>query len=497
MSMPQLRISAPSLVRQVSVGVTPDRLADDLSRVGPSYRELARRIRSALLEGRLAVSTGLPSERELATAAGLSRTTVAAAYGLLRDDGWLSSVRGSGSRLTFPADTKSAGAWAIGGKIATDDSGAIDLTTASSPAPADEILTAVAAAAQQLPALLRADGYHPLGLRQLREGIARRYTDAHLPTSADEILITNGAQHAWSLILATLSAPGDRVLLECPTYPLALDAVRAARRVPVPIPVRADPSHAWDIDLIAASLRQASPRLAYLIPDFHNPTGALMDADTRARVIAACAGTSTLLVVDESLREVPFPSTGELPPPLAAFDDASRVLTIGSISKSLWGGLRVGWIRTTRTLVNRLGEARSLGDMAGSVLDQLVVLAILENPGTAMLSQATRLAAGCAALLEALAEHLPKWTPTTPSGGASLWVELPGPYASELARMAPGVGVHIVPGPRFGPDGTMDSYLRLPFTAAPEQLTAAVIRLASIDAAAAAARPGIPERWMT
>ena len=113
--------------------------------------------------------------------------------------------------------------------------GVIDLTTACLPAPAEPLMAAVAAAAAELPKYLAADGYRPFGLPVLREIIAERYTAIGVPTTAEQILVTSGAQHAFTLILGELSAPGDRVLIECPTYPVALDALRARRRVPAPV----------------------------------------------------------------------------------------------------------------------------------------------------------------------------------------------------------------------------------------------------------------------
>ncbi|MGS0688472.1 MocR-like transcription factor YczR [Nakamurella sp. GG22] len=516
------RISATTLARRLGP-VPPDRGL-------PTYRALADRIRAAVLDGRLTVATGLPSERELAAGLKLSRTTVGAAYGLLREQGWLDSRRGSGSRLRLPdgdhqsvpfavgqpaaafprpAATGSAGifGWQDGvGWQHPADAGdglpaVIDLTIACLPAPADAVSAAVASAANQLPRYLSGDGYLPFGLPVLRDTIAARYSAAGVPTTAEQILVTSGAQHAFTLIVGELSAAGDRVLIECPTYPVALDALRAHRRVPAPVGMAeqtgpGDTGSPWDIDLFAATMRQIAPRLGYLIPDFQNPTGALMDEQTRESMVAAARAARTVLLSDESFRDVPFPGTAALPPPLAAFeDDASgtRVLSIGSVSKSLWGGLRVGWIRAAPALVQRLAAARALGDMSGPVLDQLVVTELLGNPDTALAVQRSRLATGAAALQAALARDLPDWEPTRPTGGTFLWVRLPGPYATELAQLAQSAGVRIAPGPRFGPDGTMASYLRLPFTSSPERLAAAVRRLATADAqAAAGARSSLP-----
>ncbi len=566
--MESTRISAGTLARRL--GPPPQ------DRGLPAYRVLADRIRAAVLDGRLTVSTGLPSERELAAGLKLSRTTVGAAYGLLRDQGWLDSRRGSGSRLRLPDGSPHDGSWGTGlagtgssgngpggagsrgngargdesgrdgtgrngsgnggsGRFGTggeptgvfnaggifgwrtgsgwrsDDAAGpdavIDLTTACLPAPADEVTGALTAAAQHLPHYLHRDGYQPFGVHALRDVIAARYSAAGLPTTAEQILVTSGAQHAFTLILGELSAPGDRVLIECPTYPVALDAVRAGRRVPAPVGMAdptiagdGSPGSAWDAELFAATMRQIAPRLGYLIPDFHNPTGALMDEPTRESIVAAARRSRTLLLADESFRDVPFPDTPPMPPSLAAFEhdgSGTRVLSLGSVSKSIWGGLRVGWIRAAPSLVQRLAAARALGDMAGPVIDQLVAAELLANPEAALSVQRSRLATGAAALLSALSNTLPEWQPTVPQGGTSLWVRLPGPFATELALMAPSVGVRIAPGPRFGPDGTMASYLRLPFTSSPDRLITAVTRLATVAPRAAAGAQSTLPGWLT
>jgi len=488
---------------------------------------LADRIRAAVLDGRLAVATGLPSERDLAVGLSLSRTTVGAAYALLREQGWLDSRRGSGSRLRLPDTARGAGrsqaagagrstgsggrsglleTFGAGGifgmRSAAPDDGSeiIDLTTACLPAPAEQLAAAVLTAVEHLPRYTGGDGYLPFGLPVLREAIAARYSAAGVPTAAEQILVTSGAQHSFTLIVGELSSPGDRVLIECPTYPVALDALRAHRRIPAPVGL-AEPDQAglvlsesvWDTDLFGATLRQIAPRLGYLIPDFHNPTGALMDVATRESLVVAARAARTLLLVDESFRDVPFPGTAPIPPPMAAFDDGTRVLSLGSVSKSFWGGLRVGWIRAAPPLVQRLAAARALGDMSGPVLDQLVVASLLADPEPALSLQRSRLATGAAALQAALAAQLPTWRPTHPAGGTSLWVRLPGPFATDLALLAPSAGVRIAPGPRFGPDGTMESYLRLPFTAGADRLVTAVGRLAVIAGQAAlGARSSLP-----
>lgn len=492
------RLSATALAR---------RLGPIDSTRGPAYRDLADRIRAAVLDGRLTVSTGLPSERELAAGLDLSRTTVGAAYALLREQGWLDSRRGSGSRLRLPAGTGrsapttpdgAAGAAIFGyPRVGSDD--IIDLTVASLPAPAEALRAAVVAATDDLAQHLQTDGYHPYGLPDLRELIAARYTAAGVPTTVEQVLVTSGAQHALTLCLGEFSAAGDRVLIESPTYPIALDAIRHHRRVPVPVGLTAScdvttddaipaDEQTWDMGVIGPALRHSGPRLAYLIPDFQNPTGAVMPWATREAMVAAARSANTLLVVDDSFRDITFPGSAPLPPPVAAADGrrgSETVLTLGSLSKPLWGGLRTGWVRGTPLQIRRLAAARALGDMAGPVLDQLVATRLLQEPHTALDVQRARVAAGARAVQDALAEHLPAWRWTTPSGGTSLWVRLPEASASELAALAPAAGVRVVAGTRFGPDGTMGEHLRLPFTAGPDVLTEAVRRLAGVAGTAA------------
>ncbi len=501
------RISASTLARRLG--------PEPIGSTGPAYRQLAHRIRSAVLDGRLAVTSGLPSERDLAAGLSLSRTTVTAAYSLLRDEGWLDSRRGSGSRLRLPGatahpghDARPLGPAGLFGypAMAADDT--IDLSTASVPAPVETLQRAGLLALQDLPGYAGGDGYAPFGLPVLRQAVADHYSSSGVPTTPEQILVTSGAQHAFVLALQELSAAGDRVMIECPTYPVALDAIRVARRVPGPIgmpgpempgsrPESGALDPAWDAELICTTMRQTAPRLAYLIPDFQNPTGALMDQVTRERVVQAARRNGTLLLIDESFRDVPFPDSPVLPPRMSALDIGGlRVLSLGSLSKSVWGGLRIGWIRAAPALINRLATARALGDMSGPVVDQLIAAHFLADPEPAFDRQRRRLAHGAAVLTTTLASELPSWQVSRPRGGASLWVALPGPFASELARLTPTVGVRIAPGPRFGPDGTMESYLRLPFTQPPEKLISGVRRIASIADEAQRARPSDMPGWL-
>ncbi|NES12227.1 MULTISPECIES: PLP-dependent aminotransferase family protein [Micromonospora] len=443
-------------------------------RRSPDYAALAGAVRGLLADGRLPLGVRLPAERELAEALRISRTTVTAAYRELRETGHLASRRGAGSWTMLPGTHRvaSTGLW-----TPLDDRDMIDLGVAALAAP-PQLVPAARAATEDLPRYLGGAGYHPTGIIELREAVARSYTERGLPTSPEQIMVTSGTQHALDLVLRLALSPGGGVLVESPTYPNALAAL-AARRARITTHGLAADGVGWDADLLLGSIRQGRPKLAYLIPEFQNPTGHLMAAELRERLVGAAHAAGTDLVIDESFVDLPLDGT-ELPPPVATFDRHSRVISIGGMSKPYWGGLRIGWVRASAPQVQRLAAARVGVDMASPVLDQLVAVHLLADAPAIVAARRTQLAAQRDALVGALAERLPDWRVTAPRGGVTLWAELDGPVSSALARAAEEVGVRLAPGPRFGLDGTLERFLRLPFTLPAADLVEAVGRLAAV-----------------
>ena len=341
-------------------------------RRSPDYAALAGAVRGLLADGRLPLGVRLPAERELAEALRISRTTVTAAYRQLRETGHLASRRGAGSWTMLPGNHRvaSTGLW-----TPLDDREMLDLGVAALAAP-PQLLSAARAAAEDLPRYLGGAGYHPTGIIELREAVADAYTARGLPTSADQIMVTSGTQHALDLVLRLALAPGGTVLVESPTYPNALAALAGRRARISTHGLAADAG--WEPDLLLGSLRQTRPKLAYLIPEFQNPTGHLMPAALRERVVAAAHAVGTDLVIDESFVDLPLDGT-ELPPPVAVYDRHSRVISIGGMSKPYWGGLRIGWVRASAPQVQRLAAVRVGVDMASPVLDQLVAVHLLAD----------------------------------------------------------------------------------------------------------------------
>ncbi|MEV0388263.1 PLP-dependent aminotransferase family protein [Nonomuraea sp. NPDC050643] len=443
------------------------RLVDVDPAARPYYRALADGVRGLIMDGQIPVRVRMPAERHLAETLNVSRTTVTAAYDLLRERGYLDSRQGSGSWTALPDPaTAPDNPW-----LSTDGDGLIQLQCAAPPAPTI-LRAAMTEAIEDIPRYGMGNGYDPMGLPVLRERIAAFYTAKGVATRPEQIVVTTGSQHAIQLVIGLLVGAGDAVIVESPTYPHAMDVARhrGARIVPVGI------SHeGWQQDLVAGAMRQSGARLAYLMPDFHNPTGALMEDQVRAVVVGAARRAGTMLLVDETWAEL---ALDEVPrtSPVAAFDTDSRVISIGSASKLWWGGLRIGWIRTTAALARRLAMFRSAVDIASPVLEQLVVVRLFDRLEETRAERRRTLRASRDALVSGLREHLPEWTFTVPRGGGTLWIRL-DTNATPLAEAAATHGVRVAPGPWFGLEGTLEGYLRLPYTQPPGLLAEAVTRL--------------------
>jgi DNA-binding transcriptional MocR family regulator len=447
-------------------------LLQDVPAERPYYTALARAVRGLVLEGRLPLRVRLPAERDLATVLGVSRTTITAVYDVLRAEGFIESRQGSGSWTTLPPNPMTApepGRFGSAHPPARPQD--IDLGCAAPAAPRI-FEEAVAAAVAELPRYTPGFGYEPAGLIPLRESIADRYTERGLATRPDQIVVTTGAQHALTLLMQTLVNAGDTVLVESPTYPRVLDAVRhrGARLVPAGV------NRGWDVELIASSLRQTAVRLAYTIPDFQNPTGHLMSDAERGAFVDAARRADCHVVADETFAELAIDPPA-VPPPLAAYDSGGRVISVGSADKLFWGGLRIGWIRTTSPIARRLTIAREAIDIASPVLEQLIARELLARMGEVRAERSKQLGESRDALAGALRATLPDWEFTLPQGGMSLWARLPAPVATVLAEAALRRGVRVVPGPAFGTDGVLDDYLRLPYVLPPQVLLDAVGRL--------------------
>ncbi len=437
----------------------------------PRYAALARRIRELVTGGQLPPGTRLPAERDLATALATSRVTVASAYRVLREEGWARTRHGSGTVTDAPHDT-TPDPW-----YSHSDSAQFDLAHAA-PGAAPELEAAYRTALERFPAMTAGHGYFHAGLPELRAAVADRFTARGLPTDPDQVVITAGVGDACSVVAETLLQPGDRVLVEHPTYPGALRVVEAAGGRLVPVAVDA----ARPDDLVQAAhlaARQSAPRLAYLEPDFANPTGARLSAAGRRRLAATLWQQGVVTLVDEVAAELHL-DDGPQPPYAAGVPDAATV-TVGGLSKAVWGGLRIGWLRTDAVLAARLGATLSRRQLAVGVLDQLAATVLVRDLDSVLVDRRDRLRVQRDALLAAVAERLPEWRVHPPAGGLSLWCALPeGLSSAALTAAAAGAGLVLAEGRAFGTGHAFDDHLRLPFTRPPAELRSAVELLAGL-----------------
>lgn len=436
------------------------------SRSGPAYVGLSDAIRLLIIDGRLPVGARLPSERALADALRVSRTTVTAAYTQLRDDGYLNARRGARSTTALPVAPVPP---------VRITSAAANLAAATLAGPAAVLARSFAEAADQVTPYLHDIGIELTGVPALRSAIAERYCARGLPTDPDEVMVTTGALHAIGLILATYTQPDDRVLVEQPTYHGALAAMATRGVRPVPVALAPD---GWEIDAVEAAIRQLTPNLAYLIPDNHNPTGMTMPISDRKRLAQIISETRTRTIVDETITDMWLDE--EVPPPFASVVTARRdlVMTVGSMSKSFWGGLRIGWIRADRSTLATIGALRPAIDMGTPIVEQIAAASLLAAEDEVLPERRDILRSRRALLLRLLDRHLPDWEPVPGKGGLSLWVRLPAPMSSALSAAASRMGLEIPPGPRFGLDGTLERFIRVPFTLPDDQLVEAIELLA-------------------
>jgi Transcriptional regulators containing a DNA-binding HTH domain and an aminotransferase domain (MocR family) and their eukaryotic orthologs len=456
-----------------SAHLTPrglDALLTDWRGAAPAYESLADRIRLLILDGRIGIDVRLPAERDLAEHLGLSRTTVAAAYRRLRERGFATSVRGSGTITRLPALAPVTHLPA-GPEL-------LDFTKAALPATV-LLPDAVRAASEELTAYLGDTGYDPVGLPVLREAIARHYTDRGLATEPDEVLVTVGAQQAIALVARALVTRGDRALIEAPTYPHAHEALAAAGARLVTVPVSTETADGWDVDELLNTLRRTSPAVAYVMPEFQNPTGRTMAPAVRRQLLSAAAAQGTIVVADETPGELDIDRRGRYRP-LAAYDDGAgaQVLMIGSASKTMWGGLRIGWLRAERRLIRKLAAVRAGFDLGSPILEQLVVARLLPKSPQIVEERRARLRSGRDSIQAAVSERFPQWTTPEVHGGLAMWLNIGVPLSSQLALAARGHGLMITAGPRFGIDGAFERFLRMPLTYTPDAIERAVDALA-------------------
>lgn len=446
---------------------------------GPLYRQLSRAVAALVERGELAGGARLPAERALAGAVAVSRGVVVAAYDELVATGVAERRPGSGTFVATRLDLPPAGREGTALVGALVDQGrdrgrelAIDLSISVLHEARD--LPDVAVSTAQLGSVA-ADS--PWGLPELRVRIAERLTAIGLPSEPDQVVVTTGAQQGISAAVGCWVRPGDRVVVDDPTYPGVLSAVAAAGAIAVPVPVD---EHGPVLAALEAALA-GGPALLYVQSGPHSPTGGRLSGHRRD-VIARWARQARIPVVEDLALHALDWSARRPETPLAARLGSHPSAVVGSYSKRFWAGLRVGFVRAPEPVAQRLVRVKATHDLGSSTVSQAMALALLDHPRheRSMAHRRASLAERSELLVRLLAEHLPAWQVAPPDGGLSLWVRLPGPFAAALAREAAarGVVVATAEGLSAQPGHHLDR-IRLTFALPKRDLRTAVDRLAA------------------
>jgi len=464
------------------MGLT-DELADWASGPGPLHRKLAAALLGAIDAGTLPAGARLPSERRLADSLVVSRSTVVAAYDALRAQGAVQGRQGSGTyvlargRVRAERPRASPGAPIFRRLIAgaSGDDQVISFACATIPgSPAiAEVLGGFDPA--ELAELLAGTGYLPLGLPALRTAIARLLTADGLPTDAHEVLVTTGAHQAIALCASLLVRPGEVVVVESPTFPGCVDAFAAGGARFAALGVDRDGAVVDGLDGILARHTVAA---IYVMPTFHNPTGASLAEHRRARLCDLASRAGVAIIEDNALAHTSLGSVRP-PAPVASHHGAAQapVITVGSLSKALWGGLRIGWLRAPEPWLGRLARRKVAADLGSAIIDQAIAARLIDRLPELEVANAATLRTRLAACTRLLQRRLPDWRWDPPLGGPSLWVQLPQGDAAQFAQVALRQGVEVIPGAAFTTDGTHADHLRLPFTLEPALMEEAIERL--------------------
>lgn len=466
-----------------------DRLAVGTTTAGePRYRHLARLIEERIATGECAAGTRLPPERDLALALGLSRTTTVSAYRELASRGL---VRAHVGRGTFVAATPEPGSapFAWRGKVAANalrvtDPTIRDLVRASNepglvslaagmPAldvfPHEAMRSAIDAALRVNSSVLWRLGPTE-GLPRLREALASRYR-----LSRDMVLVTSGAQQGIDLVARCLIDPGDAVVVDRPGYLGAIQAFRAAGARLV----------SWNftgerLDELEDLLLRYRPKLLFTNPTFQNPTGHTLSIPARRELLALARRYRLPVVEDDTYRELALPGTTP-PPSLAELDGHEVVIGVGTFSKMLAPGVRLGWVSAAPAIVEQLALVKQRADphtqnLAQDVIARLIEEKVLDRHLTTLRTEhATRLRLVAAHVSRELPLHLARWS--RPTGGLYLWGRLAsGLDARQLLRLSIERGVTFVAGPAFYADQGGASELRVCFTSVPPDEAARGIR---------------------
>lgn len=433
----------------------------DRSSASPVYRQVIDGIARLVEDGTLAPGDRLPSTRALARRLGLNRFTLYRAYEELQSLGYVESRPGSyttvrkRARLAPEAPARrgaidwrravapaASDVHAACARLNADflgpargdgliDLARLDLETRLAPVKdfqraANRVLAETGAEALRYGS---AQGYEPL-----REYIAARLRAHGVAASAKNILVTNGAMQALDIVFRLFAAPGARAAVESPTYSIVLPNLRFYGFSIDEVPMRED---GMDLDALERVVERRRPAFVYTVPNFHNPTGVTTSQEHRERLLDICGRGGAPIIEDGFEEEMKY--FGKAVLPVKSMDAGQIVIYVGTFSKVLFPGLRIGWITAHEDCVERLAAMRRFADLSTSTFAQAVLDRFCRDGSyekhLRRLNRAFR--KRMEAALEAMERHMPAgvaWT--KPAGGYTIWVKLPRAHEDRTLREA-------------------------------------------------------------
>jgi len=454
----------------------------------PLFRQIIDEIRTYIDQGLIEVGQPLPPTRALADSLAVNRSTVMQAYEELQALGYLDSRPGSYNtvrqrrrEVAYNPERKSIIRWdelsddavsELYSKFRTlsPESLPSGLSKASmvnlAPLVPDPRLYPVQHFRSSINHVLQdsnADSLkyaQHLGFDPLRELIARRIRLHGISVSEREILITNGAQQALDLIVRLMGGKGRRVAVESPTYALLLPLMKINNVRLATIPMN---DEGMDLDVLQKELCRGDIAFVYTIPNFHNPTGITTSHHHRERLLAMCTEYRVPIVEDGFEEDMKY--FGKVPLTIKSIDEHNVVIYIGTFSKTLFPGLRLGWITADRELIERALVLKRFTDLSSGNLTQRAIHHFLEMGYYDMhlkrLHRVYRKRMQVA--MSALERYMPpsvRWNP--PMGGYVIWLKTPVTRTSdELEMLLHPHGVHVCHGSVFFSDSGPSEFMRL------------------------------------
>lgn len=441
------------------------------------YEVVAREFAERIEQGLYRPGDRMPGVRSLSEQRGVSIATVVAAYRRLEDDGFIEARQRSGfyirarpvRRVAEPGPSAPASrpSPVTGQELvlrlvkAANDPGIVQLGAAvpdPSFLPTRAVEHALAGAARHH--RVRAAAYEfPPGVPELRRQIARRMAEAGCAVNPDEVVITNGCQEALTLALRAVTAPGDVVAIESPTFYGLLQVIDSLGLEALEIPTH--PRDGISLEALELALERWPVKACVAVPNYSNPLGYCMSDERKHRLVALLSARGIPLIEDDVYGDLGFSS--RRPSVCKAVARDADVLYCASFSKTLSPGLRIGWIAPGRHQ-ERVEYLKYVANLATPTAPQLAVADLLESGRYERHLRQVRgqYARAVARMIGAVTRYFPEGTKVTqPEGGFVIWVELPGHVDSfDLARRALAEGISIAPGPIFSATQKYRNYLR-------------------------------------